>query len=179
VNPATAPPARCASYPTHALRRCRCTVEVGVLDGVEFASHQEKLKWLEARPAVNPRRFEVKGLGGVRDAYVKLLADRQGCRTRSTVGGERSTWKITASGWARCRRAALGGGVQVPPEEVETQVEKIDVQVGRTGGLTPVAFSRLCSWRGDRLGATLHNEDEIARKDVREATGCFCGARAT
>ncbi len=55
-----------------------------------------------------------------------------------------------------------------PPEEVETEVLDIAVQVGRTGAVTPVAHLRPVFVAGSTVRrATLHNEDEVARKDVR------------
>lgn len=55
------------------------------------------------------------------------------------------------------------------PEQAETQVEKIVVQVGRTGALTPVAVMKPVSVGGVTIThATLHNQDEVDRKDVRE-----------
>ena len=57
-----------------------------------------------------------------------------------------------------------------PPEEVETEVLDIAVQVGRTGAVTPVAHLRPVLVAGSTVRrATLHNEDEVARKDVRIA----------
>ncbi len=53
------------------------------------------------------------------------------------------------------------------PKEAQTVVEDIDVQVGRTGALTPVAFLRPVQIGGTTVSrATLHNMDEINRLDV-------------
>jgi len=55
-----------------------------------------------------------------------------------------------------------------PPEEYETTVLDIHVQVGRTGAVTPVAILEPTLVAGSTVRrCTLHNEDEVARKDVR------------
>jgi len=55
-----------------------------------------------------------------------------------------------------------------PPEQAETLVEDIKVYVGRTGAITPVAWLKPVQIGGTTVSrATLHNEDEVARKDVR------------
>jgi DNA ligase (NAD+) len=55
------------------------------------------------------------------------------------------------------------------PRQELTLIEKIDVQVGRTGVLTPVAFLRPVLVGGVTVSrASLHNREEVSRKDLRE-----------
>jgi DNA ligase (NAD+) len=55
-----------------------------------------------------------------------------------------------------------------PPEQAETVVEDIKIYIGRTGAATPVAWLQPTQIAGVTVSrATLHNEDEVARKDVR------------
>ena len=62
----------------------------------------------------------------------------------------------------------FGIAFKFPAEQVTTVVEDIVLQVGRTGVVTPVAHLRPVSVAGSTVSrATLHNEDEIARLDVR------------
>ena len=59
--------------------------------------------------------------------------------------------------------------LKFPAHEAETVLREIDIQVGRTGVLTPVALLDPVSLAGVTVSrATLHNEDEIRAKDLRE-----------
>ena len=73
----------------------------------------------------------------------------------------------TALGYT-AKSPRFGIAYKFPAEEVTTVVEAIDVQVGRTGVLTPVAHLRPVLVAGSIVSrATLHNEDHIKRLDVR------------
>ena len=62
----------------------------------------------------------------------------------------------------------FGIAYKFPPEQVQTIVEDITLQVGRTGKLTPVAHLRSVAVAGSVVArATLHNEDFIREKDIR------------
>jgi DNA ligase (NAD+) len=61
-----------------------------------------------------------------------------------------------------------------PPRQETTQIEDILVQVGRTGALTPVAILKPVKVGGVVVSrATLHNQDEIDRKDIRVGDTVF------
>ncbi len=118
---------------------------------------------------VSPDVKVVRGLGGCVE-YYRRLAER---RDKLPYEIDGVVFKVDHLGQqkamgfvARAPRWAIAR--KFPAREAQTRVEEIIVQVGRTGVLTPVARLQPVSVGGVTVSsATLHNEDEVRRKDVR------------
>ncbi len=107
------------------------------------------------------------------DACVALHAELQAARAELPVEIDGTVLKVDAladqqrlGALARSPRWAIA--FKFPPEQASTVLEHIEVQVGRTGALTPVARLRPVQVGGVTVSNTsLHNQDEIDRKDIR------------
>ena len=139
-------------------------------DAVRAQSQQQLLDWLgQAGFHVNPDVKRCTTAAEVHDFCAAALENRGGLpyEIDGVVVKVDSFAQQAAMGFtARAPRWAIA--FKFPPEEKTTLLKDITVQVGRTGALTPVAELVPVVVAGSTVArATLHNLDEVHRKDVR------------
>ena len=143
---------------------------MGAASATPAATHWDYLKQLEAWGfTVNPLSRRLDGQADAEAFQAEMAEQRAGLgydidgvvykidnldlQRRLGFAGRAPRW---ATAW------------KFPAERATTLLEDIRIQVGRTGSLTPVAWLQGVNVGGVLVTrATLHNEDEIARKDVR------------
>ncbi|MDH3346180.1 MAG: NAD-dependent DNA ligase LigA, partial [Kiritimatiellaceae bacterium] len=142
----------------------------GQLDGLEFSTHRELLDTLKVFGFKTADFFPTCHSGPELWNAIKKLDLQRSCFEYEIDG---AVIKIDD----RSRYTELGGtakfphwatAYKYPPEQAETTLKEITIQIGRTGVLTPVAELEPVQLAGTVVKrATLHNEDEIQRKDIR------------
>jgi DNA ligase (NAD+) len=143
---------------------------LGYAEGIEFGTHSEALSLLaEMGFKVNPSTECFPSIEGVIEYCHRQTADREnipydvdGIVIKVNSIEQQSELGSTA----KSPRWAIS--CKFPARQATTQVHKIDVQVGRTGVLTPRAILEPVQLAGATIThATLHNEQDLHRKDVR------------
>jgi DNA ligase (NAD+) len=144
---------------------------VGALDGIEFAAHHESLEWLRERGfRVNPD-IEVHD---ELDAVVAACHAWQERRDRLDFEIDGVVVKVDDIGLQR-QLGVVGreprGAIawKFPPSTATTTLERVAWNVGRTGRMIPFAQLEPVTVSGVVVKlATLHNEEDLRRKDVRD-----------
>ena len=144
---------------------------IGALEGVAMPdSHSKMLDWYhQLGLPVCAERAVVPGFEGML-AFYRDIGKRRASLPYEIDGVVYKVNRVEDQqqlGFvSRAPRFALAH--KFPAEEALTQVQDIEVQVGRTGAITPVARLVPVFVGGvNVMNATLHNEDEVRRKDIR------------
>ncbi len=134
------------------------------------ATHQELLHWLSERGFKTPEKIwlclsetelieAIDELDKIRHDF-EYETDGAVIKLNDLALREQAGYTAKAPRWAMAYKYA--------PEQAQTKLNGITIQVGRTGVLTPVAELEPVFLAGSTISrATLHNEDEIKRKDIR------------
>ncbi len=111
--------------------------------------------------------------GGI-DEVIATAAELQELRDTLPFGTDGVVVKVNEFDWydslgTTSKSPRWGIAYKFPAERKTTRVESIFLSVGRTGAVTPIAFVEPVALAGTIVRrASLHNADEVARKDVRE-----------
>ncbi len=144
---------------------------VGVVEGQQLPDKQSTIlqQMHEWGVRTNPESKVVQGAAGCLKFYNKMAEKREHLpyeidgvvyKVDSLELQQQLGFVARAPRWAIAHK--------FPAQEETTQIESVEFQVGRTGTLTPVARLKPVFVGGVTVSnATLHNMDEIARKDVR------------
>lgn len=143
---------------------------LGLVEGIAFGSHGESLS------ALRTWGFKVNDLGqicrgpeAVIDFYREIEAKREDLTYEIdgiVVKVDDLALQERLGAVSRSPRWAIA--FKFKPKQAITSINDITIQVGRTGALTPVAELEPIEVSGVTVSrATLHNEDEILRKDIR------------
>jgi DNA ligase (NAD+) len=156
---------------TGASRRLDCFFySLAHLDEVPPVTQVEGLRVLgELGLPTNPRNALCPDLDAVLAAVERLRAERSSLDYEidgAVVKVNERELRDRAGETSKFPRWAIA--LKYPAEQATTRVREIAVQVGRTGKLTPVALLEPVVLAGTTVSrATLHNEDEVRRRDVR------------
>ena len=139
-------------------------------DDIHFNTFFEQLTYLQQLEFdISPLNQKLRGVNALATYYEKMLAQR----STLPFGIDGVVYKVNdlhqqeKLGFVmRAPRFAIAH--KFPAEEVESQLMDIQIQVGRTGAITPVAKIKPVLVGGVMVAnASLHNAEEIKRKDIR------------
>lgn len=143
---------------------------VGRVQGTVFSSHWEVLQALKSWGfPVNPLIEQAKDIKECIQYFENIGQKRESLPYEiDGVVLKVNDLSLQASLGAVSRNPRWALACKFPPTQATTSITDIIVQVGRTGALTPVAVMQPVNVGGVTVSrATLHNEDEILKKDIR------------
>ncbi|MFZ5907037.1 MAG: NAD-dependent DNA ligase LigA [Nitrospirota bacterium] len=144
--------------------------EVLRIEGRQFSAHWEELKQFDNWGLKTvPLNRKVSALKGIKKYHEHLMNNREGLDYEiDGVVIKVNDYAVRERLGCRERSPRWAIAWKFPPKEDVTRVADITVQVGRTGMLTPIALLDPVDVGGVTVSrATLHNEEEVHRKDIR------------
>ncbi|HEX4211519.1 MAG TPA: NAD-dependent DNA ligase LigA, partial [Candidatus Binataceae bacterium] len=143
----------------------------GEIEGIRFDTQWDFLEGIKAFGLkINPLSRRCANVEQVLDYWTQLTDQRHGLDYEADgVVAKVNSWALQNQLGEVSRSPRWAIAYKFKAQQAETVVDKIEVQVGRIGSLTPVAKLRPVKLAGVTISnASLHNLDEIRRKDVRE-----------
>jgi DNA ligase (NAD+) len=143
---------------------------LGAVEGLDVATHEAALAWMNSAGfKLNPKTAVAGTLEDVMTFVTRWTEERVDLPYAADgVVVKVNNYRQQAELGATSQAPRWAIAYKFPAEQVETRLKDIKVYVGRTGALTPVADLEPVGVSGVTVtSATLHNEDEIRRKDVR------------
>ena len=143
---------------------------VGAVSGISFDTHWGALDYFaQLGFKVNPLRYRCTGVKGVIDRYQDILRKRNALNYEiDGVVFKVNDCKLQRRLGTISRSPRWAIAYKFEAHQEVTTIQDIIVQVGRTGALTPVAIMEPVRVGGVEVcRATLHNQDEIDKKDIR------------
>ncbi|HEY9156640.1 NAD-dependent DNA ligase LigA [Candidatus Binatus sp.] len=143
----------------------------GVIEGVALKSQWEFLQAIKALGLrVNPLSRVCRGIGAILEYWNEITEKRRELDYEADgVVAKVNSYALQEQLGEVSRSPRWAIAYKFKAQQAETVVEKIEVQVGRIGSLTPVGKLRPVQLAGVTISNTsLHNLDEIRRKDIRE-----------
>ncbi|MEN6376105.1 MAG: NAD-dependent DNA ligase LigA [Smithella sp.] len=143
---------------------------VGLVEGVEFSEQWEVLQALISWGfPVNPLIEQARNISECIQYFENMGIKREGLPYEiDGVVLKVNDLSLQARLGAVSRSPRWALACKFPPTQVTTTINDIIVNVGRTGAITPVALMEPVNVGGVTVSrATLHNEDEILKKDIR------------
>jgi len=141
------------------------------IQGKSFATHEEALSFLNKEGFTASPGYKVCDSVSSVCEQVRLISSLRGTLPYGIDGAvinvNQLPTRTLLGNTSKYPRWAIA--YKYPPEQKKTVVESIQIQVGRTGKLTPVAILKPVFLAGSTVSrATLNNEDYIKEKDIRE-----------
>jgi DNA ligase (NAD+) len=142
---------------------------IGSVKGIDFNSHEGFINWLKEARFPTPHMRREKGIGKVLEV-IKELEMNRGSFSYETDGAviKVNDFELQQKLGVKTREPRWAIAYKFPAHQATTKIKDIGASVGRTGVITPYAIFEPVPIGGVTVSrSTLHNWNELARKDIK------------